>query len=208
MPVGECLLATFNCLATIEKNSLNYQYFRYINNAGVEVYFEDGDTLLINDIANNRLEVFDYVAAPQSYQQQPLLVAETATDLNLNKYYFAPSFETDNVVKTFIQDLTIGVNEATVTGETFENVLVEIWVKFIVNGVLVEEQRAYGMESELSGAGITFSYDSVNDIAVQLRVSNAKCSLFDKSEWGIFRPPVNPMQGINYMQIGFDFKVS
>lgn len=143
---------------------------------------------------------------PNLYEQKVLEPKEVAWNEDRNKYHFAPSNETDNVVKTFIDDLVITNEIGVVTGESFDGVIVEVWVRYELGGVYLEEKRAQGLSSELV-TGISFDCGS-EVVAVQLKVSSGICLFFDESAWWIINPPLNPLQGINYMQLGFDFKVS
>ncbi|QDP50387.1 MAG: hypothetical protein Unbinned5350contig1001_2 [Prokaryotic dsDNA virus sp.] len=204
---GSCILVDFHCVAMVEKGSFNYQYFLYDDNINGGVNsLNPGNLVLINDLVNEKIELFDVTSNPQSYQQQPLTVGNVAFDTNDNKYFFAPIGETDNVINTIISNVTAIGSVGTVTGESFVNVVVEIWVKIQTGGTTIEEKRGVGYSSDL-GTGINFDYD-VGVVAVQIKISSANCPLFDVSDWYIVNPPINPQQGIDYMQIGFDFKVT
>lgn len=178
-----------------------------MNELGLSVPFEDGDLILIKDVPNKKREVFEYTTSPQAYEQQPLLVNDVAYNNLGDKYYFAPLLEVDNVVKSFIDDVVVVGNIGTVTGESFEGVVVEVWVKYVNGGVYIVEKRAQGVTADLEGSGIDVDV-SGGVVAIQLRVGSPDCPLFDESLWFILNPPLAPLQGINYMQIGFDFKVS
>ncbi len=201
------MIVDFHAVAEIEKDSAEYNGFYYENGLGLSVPFEEGQTIIIKDVPNKRREVFEYVLDPQSYEQQPLLVNEVAYDENGDKYYFAPFLETDNVVKSFIDDVVVVGDVGTVTGESFEGVVIDVWVKYVSGGVYVVEKRAQGVTADLEGSGIDVDV-SGGVVAIQLRVGSPDCPLFDESLWFVLNPPVAPLQGINYMQIGFDFKVS
>ena len=152
---------------------------------GVEnVPFVDGDWILIDDGVNKRLFSFDgsnYVAYPDP--DMPNICIDEV-------YYFPKNFF---FVQTSIDSITsVGVGDWEITGSTFDNVQVEIWVKDI-GGVESLIKTVGGNDFSTS---IT-SFTSATGVSVQARPKTLICSDFANSPWGILQGV-----GIGWMTIG------
>jgi hypothetical protein len=203
-PEGSCIVTSYNCVSLIVKDSTEYNNFEYNPSAGgAAIPFANGEQLLIHDTVAERIELFDFVTGPPTYEQQNLLPNEVAFDANNNLYYFAPTTETDNVVTPFVNSVTVTGGNGLVFGEAFENTVVEVWVRYIDgNGITQEEKRGQGLSSLLTTTGIPFVYDT-SILQVQLRVSSAVCPLFSVGDWYTIQA-VLPT-GIGSMGIEFNF---
>lgn len=202
-PEGSCIVVDYNCVALIEKDSTEYNNFEYNpSGGGAAISFATGDNVMIHDSVSGLIEMFDVTDSPTSYEQQPLSLNEVAFDANNNNYYFAPSNETDNVVEPFITSVTNNGANGLVFGESFENTVVEVWVRFIdQNGITQLEKRGQGLSAKLNTTGIPFTYDD-SILQVRLKVSSALCSLFSEGPW--YTLTVLVASGIGSMQILFD----
>lgn len=204
VPEGTCIVSDHNCVALIEKDSTEYNNFEYNpSGGGAAISFATGDNVLIHDSVSGLIEIFDVTDSPTAYEQQPLTPNEVAFDANNNNYYFAPSNETDNVVEPFITSVTNNGANGLVFGESFENVVAEVWVRYIdQNGDIQEEKRGESISEKLATTGIPFVYDD-SILQIQLRVSSSNCSLFSIGEWFTITAPTPT--GIGQMGIEFNF---
>lgn len=206
-PPGTCVFVDYNCVALIIKDSIEYNNFEYNPSSGGQaIPFTNGQSVLIHDIVAERIELFDFVTLPNSYEQQNLLASEVAYEANTNQYYFAPSNETDNLVKPLVDSVSVTGGNGKVFGESFVNTVVEIWVRFEdQNSIIQEEKRGQGLSSLLTTTGVLFTWDA-SVLQVQLRVSSAVCPLFSLSDWYTLQT-IEP-EGIGQMGIEFDFIIT
>jgi len=201
---GSCILTNHNCVALIIKDSTEYNNFEYNpSDGGAAIPFASGESVLIHDTVAGRIELFDFTTLPNSYEQQNLLPFEVAFDANNDKYYFAPSNETDNVSEPFITSVTNLGSDGLVFGEAFENTVVEIWVRYTdQNNIMQEEKRGQALSSILMSTGVPFIYDG-SVTQVKLKINSALCSLFSESPWFILIPAI--ASGIGLMGIEYNF---
>lgn len=206
-PDGSCIIVDYNCVSLIEKDSVDYNNFQYTpSDGGQPIPFEQGDNILIFDSVANRIEYFIFETSPNLYEQQNLLPSETSFDSNNDKYYFAASNETDNFVEPFITSVTNSGANGLAFGESFENTVAEIWVRYTDgNGIIQEEKRGQGLSEKLKTTGVPFTWDD-SIIQVRIKVSSAVCPLFSFGAWFIITA-LAPT-GIGSMEIGLNFIIS
>ncbi len=197
---GTCILVSHICETLLLEGSSDYQNFQYTSmETGETVALENGDKVIIQN-SSNELNFARFFTGPNRYELDIIENPETFFDANNNKYYFAP---TNNggatMVKPFVSSVSnVGV-DGLAFGESFENVVVDVWVRFDQNGIIKEEKRGTGDSGLLKTTGVPFEWDD-SILEVQLRTSSFNCPLFSIGTWyGI------DLTGINFMQIENNF---
>ena len=117
---GDCLPTSFDAVAEIAENSIQYNGYYYTSEAdGSNVDFVNGDYVLITDIASPyKRKLYQYNSG--AYNLIGPTDDQVVYDANSGKYYF---YDTDQFIEPVIDSISAG----TLTGKTFPNTLAAIY---------------------------------------------------------------------------------
>lgn len=188
-----CVQVSFNCVATLERGSANYNAFQYVNQDGETIALEDDDLIIARDGSSYFVEYF----GASSYSVQTVPAGTVARDKNENVYYQAVG--SNNVLPpqvNFYDENTQFISGVFLSGATHQI--------FAVTGGSEVFIGSYSYD-ELANIGVAITLPEGTEF-IRMKIASAACGMFYTADDYELQTPVSG-RGIGHDNIGNGQKV-
>lgn len=194
---GECLATDYFAVARIDEGGAEYLGGYYIGIDDEQYTLEAGNLVLINK-PDGRIYLYEFDGI--GWIPQILADEEVAYDENTGEYFYYEDDDGTFVMPTIASVDVSDPENAEITGFSFPNTFVEIWVVTDEGDV----QRGYATAADFA-SGVIF--DATGGEGVYIKVVSAPCGAFYTGTTFFYTIPELEPDGIDYMTLELDFIV-